>query len=516
MKIKLLNVQPNNFLEMKKIIIICALAYTKLFSQTGYEVVSLGSNVNSSLYELAPYITPDGKKLFFVRGDDPQNTLSPQTPNQDIWFAKYSGNGNWDKAQHLGFPFNTSRYNSIIGQSSDGNTRYLKGYYSKGEYLKNGFSVSYLKADGWTDPKGFDVPKYAKMQKSKTISNCISASNNILVMSFGEEEGKDVHSLYVSILKDGDWSKPIKLGAKINSGHDEGTPFLAADNVTLYFSSDRPGGYGSSDIYMSKRLDDTWQNWTEPVNLGPQINSSAWDAYFTIPASGDYFYMIRNGDLVKIKAKEEQKPNPVLLIKGKVLNSKTNEPIGTAINYFDLATGNELGIASSNPKTGEFTIILPYGRNYSFKATAQGYYSVTENLDLSAVSSYKEISKNLLLSPIETGQVIRINNIFFETAKSVLKQESFFELDNLAKLLTDNPSMEIFIAGHTDNVGNDEYNNKLSKERAAAVVTYLTGKNIAASRLSSDGFGKAKPVADNSNEEGKALNRRVEFTINKK
>ena len=267
---------------------------------------------------------------------------------------------------------------------------------------------------------------------------------------------------------------------------------------------------------MSKRLDDTWQNWTEPVNLGPQINSSAWDAYFTIPASGDYFYMIRNGDLVKIKAKEEQKPNPVVLITGKVLNSKTNEPIGTAINYFDLATGNEIGIASSNPKTGEFTIILPYGKNYSFKATAQGYYSVTENLDLSAVSSYKEISKNLLLSPIETGQVIRINNIFFETAKSILKQESFFELDNLAKLLTDNPSMEIFIAGHTDNVGNDEYNNKLSKERAAAVVTYLTGKNIVASRLTSDGFGKTKPVADNSNDDGKALNRRVEFTINKK
>lgn len=489
---------------------------TRLLSQTNYELINLGPNVNSKNYEMAPYITPDGKKLFFVRADDPQNTKSPDYPNQDIWYAKNLGEGNWDKAQHLGFPFNVSRYNSIIGQSSDGNTRYIKGYYKRGEYSKNGFSVSYLNEDGWTDPKGFDVPKYDKMLKSKTVSNSISASNNILLMAFGEDIDKDVHDIYVSFLKDGDWSKPLKLGPKISGAYSDGSPFLAPDNVTLYFNSDRPGGFGSSDIYMSKRLDDTWQNWTDPVNLGPTINSSAWDAYFTIPASGEYFYMVRDGEIVKIKAKEEQKPNPVVLVRGNVLNAKTNSPIGATIAYFDLATGTELGVASSNPKTGEYTIILPYGKNYSFKATQQGFYSITENMDLTNVSSYKEINKNLLLSPIETGQVIRINNIFFETAKSVLKAESFFELDNLVKLLNDNPAMEIFIGGHTDNVGNDEYNNKLSKDRAAAVVTYLTTKGIAATRLTSDGFGKSKPVADNATDEGKGLNRRVEFTIIKK
>lgn len=503
---------------MRSIGLIALFVATGIVAQTkGYEVENLGSNVNSKHAELAPYITPDGKKLFFVREDDPGNTRSPDYPNQDIWYSKSLGNGNWDKAQHLGFPFNTSRYSSIIGQSSDGNTRYIKGYYSKGEFKKGGFSVSYLQEDGWSDPKGFDVPKYTKMQKSKTVSNCISASNNILLMAFGESETADAHDIYVSILKDGDWSKPLKLGPKIcTPEYSDGTPFLASDNITLYFSSDRPGGFGSADIYMSKRLDDTWQNWTDPVNLGSPINSDAWDAYFTIPASGEYFYMVKNGDVVRIKAKEEQKPNPVVLVKGIVMNAKTNEPIGTAINYIDLSTGNELGIATSNPKTGEYTIILPYGKNYSFKAAKAGYYSVTENMDLTNISSYKELTKNLLLSPIETGQVIRINNIFFETAKSVLKPESFFELDNLVKLLTENAMMEIFIGGHTDNVGNDDYNNKLSKDRAAAVVEYLTSKGIVATRLTSDGFGKAKPIADNATEEGKSLNRRVEFTIIKK
>lgn len=484
-------------------------------SQTNYEIIDLGPNVNTKYAEISPYITPDGSKLFFVRKDHPENAMSPNTPNDDIWFCK--GSGNWQQAQHLGFPFNTGRYNQIIGQSSDGNTRYLRGYFTKSGEASSGFSMSKMTPEGWSDPRGFNVPKYEKMVKTPHTSDCFSASNNILLMAFGEENTPvEVHDIYVSFLKNGDWSKPLKLGPKICTQYDDGTPFLASDNVTLYFSSNRPGGYGSGDIYMSKRLDDTWQNWTDPVNLGSPINGPEWDAYFTIPASGDYFYMVKNGDIKKIKAKEEQKPNPVVLVKGIVMNAKTKAPIGTDINYIDLSTGNELGIATSNPKTGEYTIILPYGKNYSFKAAQSGFYSVTENMDLTNVSSYKEINKNLLLSPIETGQVIRINNIFFETAKSVLKSESFFELDNLVKLLTDNPTMEIFIAGHTDNVGNDEYNSKLSKDRAAAVVTYLTSKGIVASRLTSDGFGKSKPVADNGTEEGKATNRRVEFTINKK
>lgn len=135
------------------------------FHKRDTDLESLGPNVNSKYYELAPYITPDGKKLFVVRGDHPENTKSPDYPNQDVWYSKRLSDGSWDKAQHLGFPFNTSRYSSIIGQSSDGNVRYIKGYYSKGEYIKSGFSVSYLKTEGWTDPKGFDVPKYAKLGK---------------------------------------------------------------------------------------------------------------------------------------------------------------------------------------------------------------------------------------------------------------------------------------------------------------------------------------------------------------
>ncbi len=372
---------------------------------------------------------------------------------------------------------------------------------------------------GWSNPERMYVPSYEQMQKGKTITNNLSASNNILLMSFSEKEDDDIHDIYVSFLKNGKWTRPKKLPGPISSQYHDISPFLAADNVTLYFSSDRPGGFGRNDIYMSKRLDDSWEKWSEPVNLGQPINGPGWDAYFTIPASGNYFYMCKGADIVRIKPKEKQKPLPVTLVKGKVLNSKTNNPVGNVkINYVNLSTGEEVGIATSNAENGEYTIFLPFGKHYSFQAYSNDFYSITENLNLtdSTLFEYKEIIKDLYLNPIEKGQTIRINNMFFETDKADLKPESFFELNQLAELLISHPKMEIFIAGHTDNVGSDDYNLALSKKRAEAVVNYLISQKIVPKRLSYDGFGETKPIADNKTEEGKALNRRVEFTILKK
>jgi outer membrane protein OmpA-like peptidoglycan-associated protein len=480
-----------------------------------YTLINLGKNINTDLSEISPYITPDGSKLFFVRADHPENTRYPEPGTQDIWYSKLNENNEWIMAKHLGYPFNTASKNTLIGQSSDGNVRYIKGYFKKGEFIKNGFSVSYLREDGWTDPQGILIPKYDKMsKKTKSVTNSLSASNNILLMSFSTATS-DLHCIYVSFFKDNKWTTPLKLGKAINSGYGDFSAFLASDNVTLYFASYRPGGYGSADIYISKRLDDTWQNWSEPQNLGPDINSNAWDAYFTIPAKGDYFYMVKNNDIVKIKSKENQKPNPVVIVSGVVQDANTKKYIGATIAYYDLSTGQEVGVANSHPLTGEYTIVLPYGKNYAFKAIHRGYYSLNENLDLTNLSEYKELRKNLLLKPIETGQAIRINNIFFETDKSVLKPESFFELDNLVKLLLEHPQMQISILGHTDNSGSNEYNLKLSKARAQSVVDYLITKGITKERLSYEGYGETKPVSDNDTDEGKALNRRVEFIINK-
>jgi OmpA-OmpF porin, OOP family len=481
---------------------------------------NLGPGVNSKYGEIAPYITPDGKKLFFVRTDHPANSLAPDR-TQDIWFSKRESNGAWSEAKHLGKPFNTSYFNSVFYQSADGNTRLIRGAYKNGSFKGSGFSLTYLTKDGWSEPEKVKVKKYEGMVKGNVSGICMGNDNKTMVLYISEKN--NTSDLYVSFLQnDGSWSQPVSLGPGINTAGDETTPFLAADGVTLYFSSDRQGGYGSNDIYMTRRLDESWTSWSAPVNLGPSVNSNDWDAYYTIPASGDYAYMVsgKNSyggtDIVRIKLKEDIKPNPVVLITGKVLDAKTNQPVSAKIEYSLLRDGKQVGIASSNASTGEYQIILPYGKFYSFKAEGEGYYSVSENMDLTDLKEYKEITRNLYLAPVEVGQVVRLNNIFFEFGKAVLKEESFVELDNVVTFMNKNPVMEIAIAGHTDNVGADEANLKLSGERAKAVLDYLISKGISASRLTSKGYGETQPVGSNDTEEGKQQNRRVEFRIVKK
>lgn len=482
---------------------------------------NLGPKVNSAYAELMPYITADGQKIFFVREDHPANTQSPQH-TQDIWFSKREADGSWSEAKHLGFPFNTARFNSMFYQSPDGTQRIIRGRYSKAERIGDGFSVCRLTAKGWSDPEALDMPGYERMSKGNYSGMCMSVDNRTIILYFSRVEDGNENDLYVSHLIGGNrWTKPEHMGKVVNTQYDESTPFLAPDGVTLYFSSERPGGYGSADIWMSRRLDESWTNWSEPVNMGPTINDNRWQAYYTLAAQGNVAYIVvgdgpgghgRN-DICIIDTEVEKRPNPVALISGRVFNSKTDAPLGAAITYFTLPEGTEAGIAQANPQTGEYQIVLPCGKLYGFKATAAGFYAVSENLDLSASKEYQEVKRDLKLTPIEKGQVVRLNNIFFETGKAELRSASFVELDNLVKVLTDNPTMTIAIAGHTDDVGSDEANLKLSDDRAQAVMNYLTAKGIAATRLSAKGFGEAKPVVQNSSDENRALNRRVEFTI---
>lgn len=489
-----------------------------------YQKENLGAAVNSQYEELSPEISPDGKKLFFIRSNHPENTLYPQPGTQDIWMSKLDSMGKWSPARHLKAPFNDELYNGIEGFSADGNTRYIKGYYERGQYDGMGFSYFVLTKNGWEGPKGIKVKNYESSINPNhlSISSHMHSDNKTLLMSFVPKgKNRKDHDLFVSFRKEnGTFSEPQLL--PISSAYDEIGPFLAADNVTLYFASDRPGGYGSHDIWMTRRLDDTWQNWSEPVNLGPEINTSDWDAYYSVAASGDVAYMVSSAnsfggsDIVRITLKPEVRPNPVALISGKVLDQETGKPVEATITYSTLGDNTEVGTARSAPGNGDYSIVLPYGKAYGFRAMADGYYAVSENLDLTALKAYEEVHRDLKLAPIKVGQVVRLNNVFFDFGNATLKPESSEELDRVVKLLTENPTMKIDIAGHTDNVGSDEDNRKLSDDRAKAVYDYLVAKGIDASRLSWKGFGESEPVETNDTEEGRARNRRVEFTIRSK
>ncbi len=494
-------------------------------ANTILKIENLGKNINSDLAELRPTISADGNLLFFICENHPANTKYRSISNsQDIWFSERDSAGQWSEAIHLGYPLNTAFYNAVYWISPDNNRILLRGAFIEGAYQAKGVSMSYLDERGaWTPPNMLKIVNYYKYDRGHESGATMAHDGQTLLFYMSEEKGGYNNDLYVSFLReDGFWTEPKSLGKKINlPKHNEMTPYLAPDGVTLYFSSDRPGGLGSNDIWMTKRLDKTWQKWSDPINLGSPINTEDWDAFFTLDAGGEYAYFTSSkdghgeSDIVRIQLLEQEKPDPVVIVKGNVYNKKTNEPLSASLLYEILPDGEIAGNAISNPADGSFKIVLPYDKNYLIRATADKFFAQSENLNLDSLvqAGYQEIQKDLYLVPIEIGQVVRLNNVFFDFDKWDLRAESSLELDRVVKLLKENPSIVIEMSAHTDSRGADEYNFKLSDNRARSVMEYILLKGIEPSRISSRGYGESKPVATNDTDDGRQLNRRVEFTI---
>lgn len=492
---------------------------------TVIKVENLGVNVNSDLPELRPTVSADGNLLFFICENHPANTKYNSVPNsQDIWFSERDENGKWSNAIHLGYPLNTMQYNAVYWISPDNNKILIRGAFRQGAFMGKGVSMCRLEESGnWSEPDMLMIRNYEKYDRGRQSGASMLHDGRTLLLYMTPEKGGENNDLFVCFLSsDGTWTEPKSLGKKINlPDYDEMTPYMAADGESLYFSSNRPGGLGDNDIYMTKRLDNTWQNWSDPVNLGSPINTDKWDAFFTLDAGGEYAYLTNTegsygeSDIVRVKLLEKEKPAPVVLVTGNVYNLKTKQPLNASLVYETLPDGDVAGNGASNAIDGSFKIVLPYDKNYSIRATADHFFAISENLNLDSLvkAGYKEIHKDLYLAPIEIGQVVRLNNVFFDFDKWDLRAESFVELNRVVQLLNDNPSLEIEMSAHTDSKGSDEYNFRLSDERARSVREYILSKGIAPSRIVSQGYGETKPVVPNDTDENRQLNRRVEFKI---
>jgi len=475
----------------------------------------LGPTVNSAYEEVLPVISPDGKTLFVVRKNHPENIGT----SDNVWYSIQDQRGNWTAVKNIGPPLNNGLGSFVASVTPDGNTLLLGGSFKTIDMPEHfGLWLTHRTANGWSYPEPVQLKDY--YTKARFVEFCLSNDGRTIVLALERNDSRGRKDLYVSFRQnDGSWTAPKNLGGSINSSADEATPFLAADGRTLYFASEGFAGYGSMDVYISRRLDDTWQHWSEPQNLGPGLNSPGWDGYYTIPASGEFAYYVSTensyglGDIFRVKLPASLRPKPVLLISGKVIDAKTKKPLDATIKYEILANGKEIGSASTDPTTGIYKITLPSGENYGYRAETPGYIPISENLDLTKIEKYEEVERNLTLVPIETGQTVRLNNIFFETGKAELRQESFAELDRVVHLLADHATMEIAIGGHTDTVGSPALNKQLSEARATAVEQYFINKGVSAKRLKAKGYGQTKPIAPNSTEEGRQQNRRVEFTI---
>ena len=491
----------------------------KLVFQTKPE--SLGENINSKYDEIAPIISSNGELLYFDRRFHPEN-MGKNDDSDDIWISKRENENTWSKAENIGMPLNNNWPNYVQAVTPDGNSVLLANEYLRSGDLAPGVSISHKTKDGWAFPDAQRIKKF--YNQSQHANYFLTNDGRFLLMAIQQKDSQGELDLYVSErIEDNEWSQPVNLGSDINTIAYDYSPFLAADGISLYFSSEGYAGYGKADIYVSKRLDDTWQKWSKPENLGPVINSPGMDSKYNIPANSEYAYFssthnaIGKNDIFRIKLPKEIKPDPVVLVSGFVLDKKDSSALDARIIVEKLPEGEEIAIARSNPSDGSFSFILQPNQQYGFRGIALDHFEDNRNLAIDKIDKYLEIKdQNLYLSPIEIGQVVRLNNIFFETAKSILKPESFPELDRVVEFLQNNSKIEIQVAGHTDNVGTEKYNLDLSEARAASVSQYLKDKGIVANRVVSKGFGESLPETTNETEEGKQINRRVEFKILKK
>jgi outer membrane protein OmpA-like peptidoglycan-associated protein len=496
------------------------------------EIHHLGPNVNTKAGEWDPNPTPDGRYLYF-------STYSRKGSygGHDVYVSEFK-NGQWQKAINVGPKINGPNNETIDNISADGNTVCLSGTFD-GTFGKFDIYLVRRTKEGWGPLEHLPYP--INTQYHDEGANITSDGKALLFTSdrpggigpyvpngyyyHGTQDGN--MDVYVCLKTDNGWSKPINLGPKINTPYAERSPFLHPDGKTLYFSSDGHAGLGRMDVFKAVRLrDDSWTEWSEPVNLGKEINTVLDDWGYKVAVGGDSAFFARqwsnqgygDWDIYTVELPDPARPRPVVTIMGKVTDQNGN-PLEATIKWENLENGMPLGTLHSNPEDGSYIILLPTGKNIGYYAEREGYYSASDNIDLSDINVTKTIKRDIQLVSIadmtDKGINVTMKNIFFDFDKFELKPASFPELNRLVQLLKDKKDLKIRIEGHTDIVGSDAYNLELSKKRALAVKNYLVKKGINKKRLSVKGFGSRKPVADNDTEEGKAKNRRVEISFYK-
>ena len=496
----------------------------------GLIIEKLDKNVNSDYSEMNPLLSQDGKTLYFSRKNHPEN-MGGVNDKEDIWFSELGSDGKWALAKNMGPKFNNEGPNFVnaVASTPDGQSVLVLGnkYLPNGKMLA-GISLSTNINGTWTTPKGITIENdYNYNEKANYF---LANTRKTLLMSIEREDSRGGRDLYVSFQKnDSIWTEPLNLGNVVNTANEESAPFLASDDKSLYFSSNGFSGFGGADVYMTKRLDDTWTNWTEPENMGPDINSKMDDLFFNIPSTSEFAYYSRgvtedNTDIFRVKLPIYKNPDPVVIVRGKLIDGKTGKPIGAKIIYERLPDGKEVGVVDSNPVTGEYEIHLPGGQKYGVRAQAEGHLSENQNLDLTSVTKDGAVeTRDIKLAPIELATIevkpievdatINLNNIFFDFNKAVLKADSYPELNRLATLMMEKTTMTVEIAGHTDTTGPADYNMWLSEWRAKAVAKYLGSKGVSKERIATVFFGETKPIESNDTKEGRKKNRRVEFKI---
>lgn len=491
---------------------------------TAAQKTSIGEGVNTTLNEYVPLVSVNHKYLYFCRLD----RANTGKEDENVYVSEFKDK-KWQTAEYLqGINTHHNNEGPLAISADNQHIIIFDGHVGGGDML-----ISDHTSGGWTKPKS--LPNSINTDAWEADAMISSDGKALLFVSEREEvidlrlknypigfHGRQTvvgnRDIFVSFKNEkGEWQTPINLGDMINTPFAERTPFLHPDMKTLYFSSEGHGGLGQLDVFKTTRLDDTWTNWTTPVNLGKAINTTKNDWGYRISTDGKTAYFSatgdkKNEDIFAIELPQEFRPNFVSTISGH-LTDRAGNPIEAEIIWEDMETGNEVGRLRSNPKTGEFVIALPNDKEYSYFVFKEHYFPKSNHIDLRHKQGMVEVNEKLELVKIEEmvqhDIALPLKNLFFETGKHDIKKASYLELNRLVNLIQ-KYDLTISISGHTDNTGNAKDNLTLSQQRADAVKNYLVQNGCKAEKINAKGFGSEKPIADNKTEEGKRHNRRVE------
>jgi outer membrane protein OmpA-like peptidoglycan-associated protein len=479
-------------------------------------VSNLGENINSQVSEVAPIPTLDGTQLYFAR-------IYPRyIKNEDVWVSTIT-DGKWGKALNY---ISRSAQVRITGVSTDGNEllMHINGDLTHLQITKDSLQVLPelpINTDNYESDGVFSPDNQAILFVSDRPGG-IGGYSQIAQQWDAVTDITYNTDIYVIVRIAGGWSDPINLGSVINTRYAERSPYLHADGKTLYFSSSGHYGLGGYDVFKSTRLrEDSWTEWSEPVNLGKDINSTGNDYFYSVTLDGSVAYYAGqkssgygNSDIYSVTLPSLAKPLPVATITGKILDEE-GKTVVAEIVWEDLTTKKEVGRLKSKPVDGSYFIVLPLGKKYGYHAELQGYYPKSEHIDLTHESGrvIKVVDITLTKKEKLIDRTVIINNLFFDFDSDTIKSESYPELERLIALLREIPHGGVTITGHTDNSGTEAYNSSLSTRRASAVVKYLVGRGLDARRFIKRGMGARLPIVNNDSEENRALNRRVEFKI---
>lgn len=493
----------------------CIFSIDAMKNPVPFEPVNLGEGINSSNHEYINSVKSDELQLYYTRR---QLDERAGAKGEDFYFSSRSNrNEYWETAMKLQPPINTSGDEGALFITADGRFLLFAGCHRPDGYGSCDIYAAKVMGDKTTDPVNFGPIVNTNAWETQPS---LSSDGRTLYFVSNRAGGKGQSDIWMSRLQDnGEWTNPENLGEFINTKKSEMAPYIHPDGQTLYFSSDGHVGMGGMDLFVS-RLDSSG-NWSEPVNLGYPVNTPSDEINIIVNAWGDKAYISSNQhkgmggyDIFEFELTGDARPVASTFMKGVVKDKFSKLPLEAYFSLIDLKSGMEIVRSFSDPANGEFLVCIPTNMEYALNVSASGYLFYSENFAINGFTSAIEpYFVDVNLTPIRKDEIMVLRNIFFETDDYQLKTSSFTELKKLIEFLNNNPGLKVEIRGHTDNTGEIEYNQELSSNRAKSVYDYLVGNGIDSRRLAFKGFGSSMPLEENDTEQGRAKNRRTEIGI---